>query len=207
MTKRAAILNDGSFDSLMEYVAANSDDVTRDRLVFLFSYKAGLRVAEIAGLRWRDVIDERGNIGQVIGQDMQDQPIIGFTVPSTIAKKGHQRVLPLHPALFTTLTHAASTLLKFKGWQHTHIITHQYTGVWKPNTLQKHMSRVYQDAGFFGCSSHSGRRTFVTKAARRANVMECSLMDVQKLAGHKYISTTEAYVDLSPNIGRLVGSM
>lgn len=207
MTKRANVLNDGSFDTLLSHITTNSSDVERDRLIFLFSYKAGLRVAEIAGLRWRDVIDARGNIGQNIGQDAQEQPILGFTVPSTIAKKGHQRVLPLHPALFTTLNHAVVFAKKFKGWQHTHIITHPHTGVWKPNTLQKYMARVYQDAGFFGCSSHSGRRTFVTKAARRANTMDCSLMDVQKLAGHKYISTTEAYVDLSPNIGRLVGSM
>jgi len=53
----------------------------------------------------------------------------------------------------------------------------------------------YRSLGFTGCSSHSGRRTFVTNAARRISTVGGSLRDVQLLAGHSALSTTQRYID------------
>jgi integrase/recombinase XerD len=53
----------------------------------------------------------------------------------------------------------------------------------------------YTKAGLFGCSSHSGRRTFITNAARKISTVGGSLRDVQCLAGHSSLQTTQRYID------------
>jgi integrase/recombinase XerD len=68
-----------------------------------------------------------------------------------------------------------------------------------PQAVVNLFQRWYRHLGFMGCSSHSGRRTFITNAARRISTVGGSLRDVQVLAGHSSIRTTERYID--PNCG------
>ena len=65
----------------------------------------------------------------------------------------------------------------------------------KPNSLVNWFKAIYREVGFKGCSSHSGRRTFITQAARLIPQAGGSLRDVQLLAGHKSLTVTEKYID------------
>jgi integrase len=56
-------------------------------------------------------------------------------------------------------------------------------------------ARWYEVLGFSGCSSHSGRRTFITNAARKISTVDGSLRDVQILAGHSNLRTTQRYIE------------
>jgi integrase/recombinase XerD len=55
-------------------------------------------------------------------------------------------------------------------------------------------------------SSHSGRRTFITRAARKASEVGGSLRDVQQLAGHASLGMTQRYIEGDTNAKRkLIG--
>ena len=68
-----------------------------------------------------------------------------------------------------------------------------------PGTEISMFQRWYRHLGFVGCSSHSGRRTFITNIARRISTVGGSLRDVQALAGHSNLRTTQRYIDENPD--------
>ena len=65
----------------------------------------------------------------------------------------------------------------------------------RPSSVVNWFARLYRELGFEGCTSHSGRRTFITNAARLVFKAGGSLRDVQQLAGHRSIEHTQAYID------------
>ena len=201
--RRAKTLTDQQLNTLLTHIAATSKEPLRDYVMVLLSFKGGLRAAEIAGLSWRDVCDAEGKIGDVINYDDNGAPVYGFSVPSHIAKKGHGRAVPLNKGLQVALEAYRKTV-PAPFARGANPVIHTLYGRMRPNTLQKYLGRMYRSAGFDGVSSHSGRRTFTTRAIRVANTVDCSIKDVQKIVGHRFLSTTEAYIDLSPNTGALV---
>src|SRR6516165_3041395 len=68
-------------------------------------------------------------------------------------------------------------------------------------------ANAYRLVGLDGCSSHSGRRTFITRAARLAHHAGGSLRDGQLLAGHRSIQTTQRYIDGDTDAQRKLVSM
>lgn len=62
------------------------------------------------------------------------------------------------------------------------------------NTVAHWFKRLYENLGFDGCSSHSGRRTAITKWSRNVSRTGGSIRDVQELAGHSSLATTQRYI-------------
>jgi integrase len=71
-----------------------------------------------------------------------------------------------------------------------------------PDSVQYVFRSWFTTLGFNGASSHSGRRTFITRAARKVSKVGGSIRDVQLLAGHSSIGTTQAYIDGDPEAQR-----
>lgn len=153
---------------------------SRDRAIILLSYKAGLRACEIAGLSWPMVLQPRGAVAPQL------------FIASTIAKNGVARRVPLHPDLAAALTE----LRRSQGQPRDGpVIRSERGGHMTARSIVNWFAALYASLGFEGCSSHSGRRTFITRAARLVARTGGSLRDVQELAGHRSLTTTERYIE------------
>jgi integrase/recombinase XerD len=64
------------------------------------------------------------------------------------------------------------------------------------NTLCQLFHKIYKDARMTGATSHSGRRTFITKLADKG----VGVRVLMALAGHKSIATTQRYIELNPTV-------
>lgn len=160
---------------------------SRNRVIVLLSFQAGLRAAEIAGLTWPMVLDSRGSVSATL-----------YVSPG-IAKLGRGRCLPLHPALRTALhLHHRAAGRPSEG----PVIRSERGGAMCPRSVVNWFKAVYLELGLEGCSSHSGRRTFITRSARLLPKAGGSLRDVQELAGHRALSTTERYIQGDRDIQR-----
>jgi integrase/recombinase XerD len=175
--KQAKTLSIDHVDDLL-FFAERSRHPLRNRLIVLLSVKAGLRAAEIAKLSWDMVLDPSGAVGGSLV--LQDQ----------IAKKRSGRTIPIHADLRQALVKARQ-LCNGRG----PLIRSERGGAMTPMSIVVWFSRAYEQLGFQGCSSHSGRRTFITRAARSVHKAGGSLRDVQLLAGHRSIQTTQHYID------------
>ena len=175
--KQAKILSTNHIDDLL-FFADHTRSPLRNRVVVLLSTKAGLRAGEIAKLTWDMVLEAGGEIGAVL--ELRDHA----------AKMGGGRLIPLHPDLQQALS-ALRPLSTGTG----SVVCSDRGGSMKPLSIVIWFRRAYATLGFDGCSSHSGRRTFITRAARLVHKTGGSLRDVQLLAGHRSIQTTQRYID------------
>ena len=175
--KQAKILSDEQIDQLLSFVA-QSRSPHRNRVLVLLSLKAGLRAGEISKLTWPMVLDPAGRIGTAI--ELQDRA----------AKMKSGRRIPINRELRQAL----------EAWQRATVdygavIQSERGGPMTPVSIVNWFALAYRALGFEGCSSHSGRRTFITRAAKLVHRAGGSIRDVQLLAGHRSIVTTQRYID------------
>ncbi len=152
----------------------------RNTVIILLSFKAGLRACEIAGLDWTMVLQSDYTVGEQI------------YVSANIAKKGSKRFIPMHEDLRKALTilHKRSKSPK----EGAIIVSERGRCNMTAGAVVNYFGALYQELGLSGCSSHSGRRTFITNAAKAITQAGGSLRDVQELAGHRALTTTERYI-------------
>jgi integrase len=187
--RQAKILHEQQINDLLVF-ASTTRNPLRNKLIVLLSVKAGLRAGEIAGLTWDMVLDPTGEVGQTI--ELHD----------AVAKKNSGRRIPMNPMLQSTLT-AWSLLTGGLG----RVIRSERGDAMTPASVVNWFACAYRAVGLTGCSSHSGRRTFITRAARLVHKAGGSLRDVQLLAGHRSIQTTQRYIDGDTDVQRKLVAM
>jgi len=158
----------------------------RNRLVILLGHWAGMRVGEIAALRVKDVINSdllaKDSINLAAGQTKGNSART-VHLPQKLQDEidVYMRKLPFTPARDAPL-----------------ICSQKSRNGFTANTLCTSVKHWYNLAAIDNGSSHSGRRTFLTKLASKG----VSARVLQELAGHKNLATTQRYIDVNDEMKR-----
>lgn len=182
--KQAKTLNKKQIDQLLWYVSTLRH-AQRNEIVVLLSVRAGLRAKEIAGLKWAMLTDADGEIGDSIRL-------------TDVASKGRGgRIIPMNTQLRLKLQDWLEVAAKKCGFDiaSSHVITTERSARTQAQAIVNMFATWYVETGLVGCSSHSGRRTFITNAARQITTVGGSLRDVQMLAGHSSLAVTQRYIE------------
>lgn len=181
----AKSLTPAEIERVLDYIAHNSNP-QRNRVMFLLTAMAGLRVSEVACLTLADVQDADGAVRSEV-----------FFAAERV-KHGHARTVYINSRLQQELADYISSRTWHSSTQPL-FPTHRGTRrTFSANTLTQYFHYMYQRAGIKGASSHSGRKTFLTSLASQG----VSVFVLASLAGHKSIATTQRYVTVNDDTKR-----
>lgn len=180
---QATTLSDTQLQRVLA-AAARTQHPLRNRCILLMTHWAGMRIGEVAALRWGDVVDAQHQVRQEL------------RLSAAQTKGDRARVVLINQRLQAELArYVAATATRS---QDLPFFSTQRAAGFTANTLTHIVNALYQRAGIDGGSSHSGRRTFITNLAERG----ISVRVLQHLAAHANISTTQRYIDIRPSMLR-----
>ena len=176
--KQAQTLSDADIKRVLAYCSIRRHQ-TRDRTIIQTSILAGLRAKELAALRVGDVYDNTGNV--------RDQ----FIMTGEQTKGGYARRIYVSSKLARVLRQYRVLIQNRKNSEPL-FRTQQHTA-FSANTMCQLFLNIYKACGLRDASSHSGRRTFITRLASKG----VSVRVLAELAGHRSIQTTQRYIDVN----------
>jgi integrase/recombinase XerD len=182
---QAKSLTDGEIKRVLAVISQGRHP-ERNRAMLMLTVYAGMRVGEVASLLWKDVIQSDGTVRSEIRLKPEQ------------TKGKHARTVMLGEKLRKELaTYSAS--VKRKSEERPFIYSQQRREGFSPNTLSQEFKGIYTKAGIDGATSHSGRRTFITKLAQKG----VGVRVLMALAGHRNITTTQRYIDVNDEMQRM----
>ena len=186
-SKQAKVLTEKQIRAVLSYLECNSRNPERDKVIFLLSFH-GLRCKEIANITLSMITDTEGNLASTI--TLSDE--------ATKGKSGGD--IPMGNALRLEL----AKYLEIRGKAQGYLVCSERAERFSANAMSGWFTRLYKGVGFEGAKGHSGRRSWITNAARKISLVGGSMRDVMALARHKNLSSTQVYVDQNTEAQRQV---
>lgn len=184
-TGQAGTLTDNQLNQFFKRLSVGNN-IKRNQAVIALGHYLALRSKEIALLKISDVLDDFGNLHDVLrlfasytkGNKHRDMPLTNPKLRKFLAEWiAHRK--HMDGALFN------SNAPLFKS---------QQGNAFTANSMTHMICNLYKNCGFSGCSSHTGRRSAITKLVNKG----ISINKVKVIAGHASIQTTIRYVDTDP---------
>ena len=182
--KQSKILTNPQIDMVSEYLKSKRNGL-RNQTIFLLSVKGGFRSKEISELRWEEVINSDGEVDDSIS----------LTNRSSKGKKGGRKI-PLHKDLKKNLIEMLDLVKDKSNFSpKDNVIQTERQKSTSSQSIVNMFFNWYSKLGLVGCSSHSGRRTFITNTSKKISLVGGSLRDIQMMVGHSSLQTTQRYIE------------
>jgi integrase/recombinase XerD len=180
---QAATLNQEQLDRVLIYCDRTRNPI-RNRTIILVTHLSGMRIGEVAALRWSDVVGLDGTI----------KSEVRLSADQTKGRKPRTVLLP------ERLRGYLLDYVRSVGQRRatSPFVNTQRSSGFTANTLTHVVNAIYRRAGIDGATSHSGRRSYITNLAERG----VSARVLMSLAGHQNLSTTQRYIDIKPSMLR-----
>jgi integrase/recombinase XerD len=189
---QARVLTERELRKVLNF-CSNQPHATRNRAMLLCTHMAGMRVGEVAALRICDALGADGVVMEEIA------------LAASQTKGNHSRTVLVPKKLQEELTEYLQERFGLKDLLAVTLTDTQRALFptqknpkrgFTANTLCQLFHKIYKDARMTGATSHSGRRTFITKLADKG----VGVRVLMALAGHKSIATTQRYIELNPTV-------
>ena len=208
---RAKTLHQGQFTRLIKITQATSRYPERDVLVLMLGHHCGMRITEISRLTVADVMHASGklrseiSLREAITKGCRQRCAYLASKPAIQALEAYlmyriergigamfgpgpyRGLMPHQPLIYSSRGDGMSQNTKRRVLE-----TGEQRDYKACDSLQAHVTRLYQRAGIKGGSSHSGRRSFASKVLSTTGDMET----VAQLLGHTSIDCSQRYVDV-----------
>ncbi len=185
MSKQAKTLTQIELRRVLDYIATRKHAV-RNRAVLMTTFLSGMRVGEVASLKYSDVVDSSGAI----------KAEIRLSAAQTKTKEA--RVVFVSDKLRKELEVYCRCYTPNNPNRKLFYSQKEKSDGFSANTLTQFFHYLYKRVGIEGASSHSGRRTFITNLANKG----IGVRVLMSLAGHRSITTTQAYIDVNDDMKR-----
>lgn len=175
---------------------------------FVVIYDQGLRKSEVMGLQWQDIdfsnstidivrqrlgaAEKKENVGKVITDDVKtsssvrDMPMTKRTKNALLTFRN--QILNIFGDFPTTDDNESFIFIQTRKANKGKVI--------RDRSVNGAATRIEKKAGLPHIKVHDGRHTFAVRS-RQAGV---SLEDIKDLLGHKDVSTSQIYAQISPEV-------
>ena len=182
--KQSKTLNKSQIEMVRTFLKSKRNGL-RNETIFLLSVKSGLRSKEISKLSWKMVLNSEGNIDDYIN------------LPNSSSKGKSGRIIPLNKDVKENLKELFKKSQNYYGFNKntSFVVRTERSPFTTSQTIVNMFQSWYRRLGLIGCSSHSGRRTFITETSKKISLVGGSLRDIQMMVGHSSLQTTQRYIE------------
>ena len=172
---KASVLSPQQHSDFLAYLATTRQ-AAQNIAIYLFGYRAGMRIGSCAGLLLNDVLDRSGNLKEVV--ELRRDIVKG---------RRNYAVYLTHPELREALQ---AYLDERPTTDVPNLFVSQKNTAFSANALSHKMLKLYREGGYENASSHSGRRSFATNCIRAG----VDIVSLKTLMNHSNIQQTSEYV-------------